>query len=90
MTVRYPIAPSAEAALTRPLGRAVRIGRPRGLTALPEAHSGPAFATLSGLVYYAASNPVDLRMAARVDQTVHRPSGFGAIKRFVSAVKANY
>src|SRR3546814_2342369 len=28
------------------LGRAVRIGRPRGLTGLPDAPSGPAFATL--------------------------------------------
>src|SRR3546814_4191121 len=34
------------------LGRAVRIGRPRGLTGLPEAHSGPAFATLAGLALY--------------------------------------
>ena len=72
------------------LGRAVRIGRPRGLVGLPEAHSGPAFATLSGLVYYAASNPIDLRATSRVDQTVHRAKGFAAIRRFVSAVKANY
>lgn len=43
------------------LGRAVRIGRPAGLKSLPEAHSGPAFATLAGLVLRAASNPVDLR-----------------------------
>ncbi|MFX8160636.1 cell division protein FtsA, partial [Acinetobacter baumannii] len=43
------------------LGRAVRIGRPRRLTALPDAHSGPAFATLAGLAQYAALNPVDLR-----------------------------
>src|SRR3546814_18825828 len=43
------------------LGRAARIGRPRGLHGLPDAHSGPAFATLAGLVLYAASDPVDLR-----------------------------
>ncbi len=43
------------------LGRSVRIGRPRGLTALPEAHGGPAFATLAGLAFYAAADPVDLR-----------------------------
>lgn len=43
------------------LGRSVRIGRPRGLTALPEAHGGPAFATLAGLAFYAASDPIDLR-----------------------------
>lgn len=33
------------------LGRSVRVGRPRGLVALPEAHSGPAFATLAGLAF---------------------------------------
>ena len=31
------------------LGRAVRIGRPKTITGLPEAHSGPAFSTLVGL-----------------------------------------
>src|SRR3546814_12934233 len=36
------------------LGRAARIGRPRGLHGLPDAHSGPAFATPAGLVLYAA------------------------------------
>ena len=46
------------------LGRAVRVGRPRGLTALPEAHSGPAFATLAGLALFAAADPVDLRASA--------------------------
>ncbi|TPG22492.1 cell division protein FtsA [Sphingomonas koreensis] len=72
------------------LGRAVRIGRPRGLTALPEAHSGPAFATLAGLAYYAASNPIDLRASASTQQAVHRPKGLAALQRFVSAVRANY
>jgi cell division protein FtsA len=72
------------------LGRAVRVGRPRGLTALPEAHSGPAFATLAGLVYYAASDPVDLRATIAPQQTVHRPKGFAAFQRFMSAVRANY
>ena len=32
-----------------------------GLAALPEAHSGPAFATLAGLALYGAANPADLR-----------------------------
>ena len=57
------------------LDRSVRIGRPRGLTALPEAHSGPAFATLAGLAFYAASDPVDLRAIAPTQQTVHRAKG---------------
>ncbi len=42
------------------LGRNVRIGRPRGLTALPEAQSGPAFATLAGLALFAAEGTPDI------------------------------
>jgi cell division protein FtsA len=42
------------------LGRTVRIGRPRGLTALPEAHGGPAFATLVGLALYGHVKPLDI------------------------------
>ena len=60
------------------LGRAVRIGRPRGLTGLPEAHSGPAFATLAGLALFAASDPVDLRAASRPGgRRCTRPSAAG-------------
>jgi cell division protein FtsA len=72
------------------LGRSVRIGRPRGLTALPEAHSGPAFATLAGLAFYAASDPVDLRALAGKHQMVHRPKGLGAIRRLIAMARANY
>ena len=43
------------------LGRTVRIGKPSGLSGLPEPHSGPAFSTLIGLVHYAASDRVDLK-----------------------------
>jgi cell division protein FtsA len=43
------------------LGRAVRIGKPNGIAGVPEAHSGPAFTTLIGLVRYAASDPIDLK-----------------------------
>ena len=42
------------------LGRNVRIGRPRGLTGLPPAQSGPAFATLAGLVLFAAAEVPDV------------------------------
>ena len=72
------------------LGRAVRIGRPRGLAALPEAHSGPAFATLAGLALYGASNPVDLRTIAPTPQTVHRIGAPQWWQRMVRAIKTNY
>jgi len=72
------------------LGRAVRIGRPRGLAAMPEAHSGPAFATLAGLALYGASNPVDLRTIAPAPQTVHRIGAPAWWQRMVKAMKTNY
>jgi cell division protein FtsA len=72
------------------LGRAVRIGRPRRLTALPEAHSGPAFATLAGLAHYAASNPVDLRSVASNHIQVIKPSGVAMFQRLVQAFRTNY
>ncbi|MDZ7895536.1 MAG: cell division protein FtsA [Sphingobium sp.] len=72
------------------LGRAVRIGRPRGLTALPEAHSGPAFATLAGLALYGASNPIDLRSMVPETQTSYRPKGSQMFQRLLAAFRSNY
>ncbi len=71
------------------LGRAVRLGRPRGLNGLPEAHSGTGFATLAGLVHYAASNPLDLR-AYGGDQMVSRAAGGGLVKRLMTAFRYGY
>jgi cell division protein FtsA len=49
------------------LGRAVRVGRPRALTGLPDAHSGPAFTSLVGLALLAspAFEAGDIRDLAR-------------------------
>jgi cell division protein FtsA len=72
------------------LGRAVRIGRPLGVAGIPEAHSGPAFATLVGLVRYAASNPVDLKSQFDPDSEFAgggMPSLYERIKR---AVRENF
>lgn len=71
------------------LGRAVRLGRPRGLNGLPDAHSGTGFATLAGLVHYAASDPMDLRSVA-ADQLVTRAAGGGLIKRLMTAFRYGY
>ena len=72
------------------LGRSVRIGRPRGLTGLPEAHATPAFTTLAGLAFYAAADPVDLRALSSKQQLVHRPKGFALFRRLLAAARANY
>lgn len=72
------------------LGRSVRVGRPRGLTGLPDAHGGPGFATLAGLAFFAAADPVDLRGLVPQQQLVVRQKGLGALKRLFQAAKANY
>ncbi|WP_423601949.1 cell division protein FtsA [Sphingomonas sp. MS122] len=72
------------------LGRSVRVGRPRGLSALPEAHSGPAFATLAGLATFAAADPVDLRALAAPHQLVTRATPKAMFQRMIAAFRANY
>ena len=77
-------------ALQSDLGRSVRVGRPKGLTGLPEAHSGPGFATLAGLAFFAASDPIDLRGLVPSQQMVHRQRGLRGFWKLVQAAKANY
>ncbi|MEH6827555.1 cell division protein FtsA [Parasphingorhabdus sp.] len=72
------------------LGRTVRIGRPTGLSALPEAHSGPAFAGLAGLALYAAQEPVDLRFMSGSHQNVHKYGGSAMFGRLLSAIRGNF
>ena len=69
------------------LGRAVRVGRPKQITGLPDAHSGPAFSTLVGLALLAASGRGDIRdIAAPV---VRKPAS-GMVGRFIAAMKGGY
>ncbi|MCH4891738.1 MULTISPECIES: cell division protein FtsA [unclassified Sphingomonas] len=72
------------------LGSAVRVGRPRGLTALPEAHGGPGFATLAGLAMFAAADPIDLRAIEPAQQLVTRPTTKALIGRLITAFRTNY
>lgn len=72
------------------LGRTVRIGRPTGLVGLPEAHSGPAFSTLAGLIIYAQSNPVDLKLGLGVDSPSATGAKPGVIARILQIIRDNY
>lgn len=72
------------------LGRTVRIGRPAGLTGLPDAHAGPAFSTLAGLALFAADEPVDIRNVASSYQQVHRHSGAAVLQRLWRALVGNF
>ncbi|MGS1016763.1 cell division protein FtsA [Allosphingosinicella humi] len=71
------------------LGRAVRIGRPK-MPGLPEAHSGPAFATLAGLAQFAASGELDLRTIATPETTVRKSDGGSLVQRMISVFRTNY
>jgi cell division protein FtsA len=70
------------------LGRAVRVGRPRTITGLPEAHSGPAFATLVGLAMLAGSDSDDLRDLFKQSRPQKASSGF--VGRMIQALKQAY
>lgn len=72
------------------LGRTVRIGRPTGLVGLPDAHSGPAFSTLAGLILYAQSNPIDLRLGLGVDDPANSGTKPGVIARILQIIRENY
>ncbi|HEU5482238.1 MAG TPA: cell division protein FtsA [Sphingomicrobium sp.] len=71
------------------LGRTVRIGRPRTLPGLPDAHSGPAFSTLVGLACLAGSRSVDIRDIAIPTGGQKRPAR-GLVGRLISALKQGY
>jgi cell division protein FtsA len=71
------------------LGRAVRVGRPRTITGLPEAHSGPAFSTLVGLAMLAGSGTGDIRdLAVPGARTAKAANGF--VGRMLAALKQGY
>ena len=66
------------------------IGKPAGLPGLPEAHAGPAFGTLAGLVLYVKDEPLDLRSLSAVAQDTHRYAAPGLVKRFMHAFRTNF
>jgi len=71
------------------LGRTVRVGRPKTITGLPDAHSGPAFATLVGLAMLGAGGTGDLRDLA-LGAVVDRKPSQGFMGRLVSAMKGGF
>jgi cell division protein FtsA len=72
------------------LGTPVRIGRPPLLRGLPEAHAVPGFATLAGLVMYAAEDPIDIRaVGSRFTETT-RASGLSLVRQVWLAMKAYF
>ncbi len=66
----------------RMLGKQVRLGRPSALRGLPDAASGPAFATSAGLLAWAAGQG---RTMHDIDLDPERPAGL--IRRIVTFLK---
>jgi cell division protein FtsA len=71
------------------LGRAVRVGRPRTITGLPDAHSGPAFSTLVGLAFLAGSGSSDIRDIGLPTNRRKAPST-GMIGRLIDAMRGGF
>ena len=69
------------------LGKPVRIGRAPQLSGLAETHLKPGFATLAGLVLYAAADPVDIRSAGPSYQPTTRYAGMGMVGRVYRAMR---
>jgi cell division protein FtsA len=69
------------------LGKPVRIGKAPQLTGLAETHLKPGFATLAGLVLYAAADPVDIRALGPGYQATLRYGGLGLASRVYRAVR---
>ncbi len=72
------------------LGRAVRIGKATGIIGIPEAHSGPAFSTLAGLVLYAASSRVDLQSQSDGADGVMDGGMPSLFERIMRAIRDNF
>ena len=71
------------------LGRAVRVGRPKTITGLPEAHSGPGFSTLVGLAMLAGEGSGDIRDLAMIGVT-HKKPATGMMGRLIAAMKGGF
>jgi cell division protein FtsA len=69
------------------LGKPVRVGRSPQLKGLPEAHAVPGFATLAGLVLYAAEDPVDIRAVGPRHQVTKRYGTTAMAQRLWHAMK---
>jgi cell division protein FtsA len=69
------------------LGKPVRIGKPQHVKGLAEAHATPGFSTLSGLVLYAAADPIDIRSIGPSYQPVTRVKGLALVNRLYQAMR---
>jgi cell division protein FtsA len=72
------------------LGRAVRVGRPKQITGLPDAHSGPAFSNLVGLAMLGHGGNRDIRDIALGSVAERKKPSAGLIGRLLTAMKGGH
>jgi len=72
------------------LGKPVRVGRPPHLKGLPEAHAVPGFATLAGLILYAAEDPLDIRRIGSNHTLTTKSAGVALALRVWRAMRAYF
>lgn len=71
------------------LGKNVRLGRPRGLTGMPDAQAGCAFATLTGLALFAAADVPDLWNTRVPERRAAVHGGTGWLRNTVDKLKSS-
>lgn len=71
------------------LGRSIRVGRPKQITGLPDAHSGPGFSTLVGLAMMAGSGNGDIRDIALTPLNQRKPAT-GMFGRLIQAMRGGF
>lgn len=69
------------------LGKPVRVGKVQHLKGLPEAHATPGFATLAGLVLYAAADPIDIRTIGTRHTPTFKYKGFAIVGQVYRALR---
>ncbi len=69
------------------LGKPVRVGKVQQIKGLPEAHATPGFATLAGLVLYAAADPIDIRTIGPRYTPTFNYKGLAVVSRVYRALR---
>jgi len=69
------------------LGKPVRLGKPAQVRGLAEAHATPGFTTLTGLVLYAAADPIDIRTIRPSHRPLIRHKGWSLVNRIYGAMR---
>ena len=69
------------------LAKPVRTGAAPKMSGLPEAHATPGFASLSGLILYAAADPLDIRTSAGGWQSASRFARMTMPARLMRAIR---